>query len=250
MIVIPMAGLSSRFKKAGYELPKYMLTAHGKTLFSHSVLSFKHHFNKESFLFIALDVFGTKAFIEKECEGLGISNYQIVILERPTRGQAETVYLGVLNAKIELDSELLIFNIDTFRPGFEWPTLFDRKDIDGYLETFIGSGSNWSNVLPADDQLQTVQLSAEKQGISEYCCTGLYYWRFCSDFCRVFKNYLSKSLGEVQGGEYYIAPMYNSLIKEGKDIRYTVVNSNEVIMCGVPDEYTDLLKKPSNFLSK
>ncbi|EOA0230274.1 capsular biosynthesis protein, partial [Escherichia coli] len=36
MIVIPMAGLSSRFKKAGYVKPKYMLEAHGKTLFSHS----------------------------------------------------------------------------------------------------------------------------------------------------------------------------------------------------------------------
>ncbi|ECR5117115.1 capsular biosynthesis protein, partial [Salmonella enterica] len=33
MIIIPMAGLSSRFFKAGYTKPKYELKAHDKTLF-------------------------------------------------------------------------------------------------------------------------------------------------------------------------------------------------------------------------
>ena len=56
MIIIPMAGLSSRFKDAGYVKPKYMLEAHGKTLFSHSLYSFKNYFDSESFLFVALDL--------------------------------------------------------------------------------------------------------------------------------------------------------------------------------------------------
>lgn len=236
-----MAGLSSRFKKAGYKLPKYMLEAHGKTLFAHSVSSFKRYFTQEHFLFIALDVFDTKKFIEKECEALRIHNYQIIILDKPTRGQAETVYLGVTKAGVKPDIDLLIFNIDTFRPEFEFPTEFNAKQVDGYLETFIGSGANWSNVLPADTQLQTAKLTAEKQEISKYCCTGLYYWRYCSDFCRIFEDYQSKSLDEVQAGEYYIAPMYNDLITVGKDIRYSVIDSNEVIFCGVPNEYTEFL---------
>ncbi|TOH10549.1 capsular biosynthesis protein, partial [Vibrio parahaemolyticus] len=44
MIVIPMAGMSSRFFKAGYKLPKYMLEAHGKSLFEHSLRSFESYF--------------------------------------------------------------------------------------------------------------------------------------------------------------------------------------------------------------
>ena len=32
-VVITMAGLGSRFRKAGYKVPKYMIEAHGKTLF-------------------------------------------------------------------------------------------------------------------------------------------------------------------------------------------------------------------------
>lgn len=242
MIVIPMAGLSSRFKKSGYDVPKYMLEAHGETLFWHSVVSFKKYFEKESFLFIALDVFGTKNFIEKECKKLGIRNFQSVILQKPTRGQAETVYLGLKRANVKDDESILIFNIDTFRPGFEWPKEFNLNDTDGYLETFIGSGANWSNVLSENTKLQTVKLTAEKQEISEYCCTGLYYWRRCDDFSRIFEKYQKFSVNDVQAGEYYIAPMYNDLISEGKDIRYSVIRNEEVIFCGVPEEYKIFLK--------
>ena len=40
-IVITMAGLGSRFRKAGYNVPKYMIEAHGKTLFEWSMESLK-----------------------------------------------------------------------------------------------------------------------------------------------------------------------------------------------------------------
>ena len=36
-IIITMAGLGSRFRKAGYECPKYMIEAKGKTLFEWSM---------------------------------------------------------------------------------------------------------------------------------------------------------------------------------------------------------------------
>lgn len=242
MIVIPMAGLSSRFKKAGYELPKYMLEAHGKTLFAHSVESFKDYFDNETFLFVALDVFDTKRFIIQQCALLGVKHYKIVMLTEPTRGQAETVYLGAKNAGIEESEPLLIFNIDTFRPHFLWPTNFDISRVDGYLETFIGQGANWSNVLPVDTALQTAKLTAEKQEISEYCCTGLYFWRYCDDFFRIFERYQVKKNNELEAGELYIAPMYNDLIQEGKDIRYSIIDKKDVIFCGVPDEYDAFLQ--------
>ena len=237
-----MAGLSSRFSKAGYLLPKYMLEAYGQSLFLHSISSFEFYFNDENFLFISLDSHNSRKFIEQECQKIGLKNYQIVVLNKPTRGQAETVYLGINKIKIPKDEDLLIFNIDTFRPGFKWPHKpFKAKQTDGFLETFFGKGKNWSNVLPKDEKLQKVQLTAEKKEISKYCCTGLYYWRYCDDYCRIFEKYLSNSLDEVDGGEYYIAPMYNYLINEGKDIRYSLIKKKEVIFCGTPDEYNDFL---------
>ena len=43
---------------------------------------------------------------------------------------------------------------------------FKVDEIDGYLETFIGSGPNWSNVIPRDESNQTVIETAEKKEIS------------------------------------------------------------------------------------
>lgn len=242
MIVIPMAGLSSRFKKAGFELPKYMLEAKGKTLFEHSVHSFEKYFDTEAFLFIALDVHNTKVFVEEKCQQLGIKRFEVITLDAPTRGQAETVYLGLKVAKAAADTPITIFNIDTFRPGFGYPDTFNKDEVDGYLETFIGSGKNWSNVLPIADGSTKVSLTAEKREISQYCCTGLYYFKTAESFNTIFEQDLQQDVTQMQGGEFYIAPMYNKLIAQGLDIRFSVIQSDEVIFCGVPDEYYDFLK--------
>jgi NDP-sugar pyrophosphorylase family protein len=241
MIVIPMAGLSSRFKKAGYELPKYMLEAKGKTLFEHSVDSFKHYFDSEPFLFIALSVHDTESFIRQQCNKMDIKNYSIVILDKPTRGQAETVYLGLKKVPLSNDFGITIFNIDTFRPGFIYPTEFDLKHVDGYLETFIGKGKNWSNVLPVEHDSTRVIKTAEKQEISEYCCTGLYYWKSANQFMSLYERYQSKPLDEVDAGEYYIAPMYNDLIAAEGEVHFSVIDKESVIFCGVPSEYLDFI---------
>ena len=237
MIVIPMAGLSSRFKKAGYKVPKYKLEVNNKTLFEYSLESFEKYFKIETFLFIALQDDNIEEFINIRCKKMKILHYKIILLEKATKGQADTVFQGLENANVNKNESLLIFNIDTFRPNFTYPTNFSLDKIDGYLETFVGSGKNWSNVLPKNKEKQSVKLTAEKEEISKYCCTGLYFWKYCQDFCNIFKNYLNKPLDGFVNNELYIAPMYNDLIKLGKDVRYSVISSDDVIFCGVPEEY-------------
>lgn len=242
MIVIPMAGLSSRFRKAGFDKPKYMLEAKGMTLFEHALLSFNEYFNSEPFLFILLDVEGTLDFVKAKANTLGIDKIEIVTLEAPTRGQAETVYLGLQGIEMVDDLSITIFNIDTFRPGFRYPTSFNTEQIDGYLETFIGEGANWSNVLPVKGSTDRVALTAEKQEISQYCCTGLYYFKSAISYINLFETYIQRDVDELQGGEFYIAPMYNDLIKAGFDIRFSVIDKSDVIFCGVPDEYYQFIE--------
>lgn len=236
-----MAGLSTRFKKAGFLKPKYMLEAHGNTLFYHSLNSFKAYFKSESFLFIALDLNDSRSFIQEECLKLGIENYQTVILEQPTRGQAETVNLALSIANVSDDESILIFNIDTFRPGYQFPSEFDFKKSDGYLETFVGSGKNWSNIVPLSSNERTVKYTAEKREISEFCCTGLYYFSKSKYFKDAFLKFSKLDLEKVDAQEYYIAPMYNILIENGLTINYSVIPKEDVIFCGIPDEYKEFL---------
>jgi len=228
-----MAGLSKRFTDAGYELPKYMLEAKGKTLFEHAVGSFENYFDQCKFVFIARDIFNTPEFIDRQCKKMGISNYEIVALSQPTGGQAETVFLGLAQASIAPDEAVLIHNIDTFRPGFEFPG--EIENWDGYLEVFKGGGPNWSYAKPKDFTTTEVIETAEKVEISDLCSTGLYYFRSWELYSTAYKNFFATDVPGLK--EYYIAPMYNYLIKNGSHVHYHLIGRDEVIFCGTPAEY-------------
>lgn len=240
MIIIPMAGLSSRFFNAGYTKPKYMLEAHGKSLFTHALNSFSRYFSNEEFLFIVRDVYQTVDFIKQEVKKLNIKEFHIFILDKKTRGQAESVYLA-LQSLTEQKKAITIFNIDTFRPNFCYPE--DISHWDGYLEVFKGDGDNWSFAKPANKNSTKVIETAEKKPISNLCSTGLYYFKSINLFNKTYNDYLNKPESEWAKGELYIAPLYNHLIQEKFNIHYHLINKGEVIFCGVPDEYVQFSKK-------
>ncbi|MEZ8026282.1 glycosyltransferase family 2 protein [Enterovibrio norvegicus] len=234
MIVFPMAGLSSRFFKAGYTKPKYMLEANGYTVFEHAVKSFECYFDVEPFLFIVRDVHDTPNFVANKAKELGVKTCHIVTLKCETRGQAETVFEGIQGFENHNDS-LTIFNIDTFRPNYLFPkNLLINKD--NYLEVFQGSGDNWSFVLPKDKQSTEVVETAEKRAISNLCCTGLYHFASTKAFLAAYNYYVErKELWEK--GELYVAPLYNYLIGRGNSVHYHLIPKEEVVFCGVPAEY-------------
>ena len=239
MIVIPMAGTSRRFREAGYEQPKYMLSLAGRTLFAHAVGSFSRYFGTEPFLFVAREEPGTSEFINGELDRLGVRDARVVLLPRPTQGQADTVRLGLLQAGVTGEVPLTIFNIDTFRPGFRFPDAAWMNTADGYLEVMPGSDPGFSYVLPQLGQHECrVARTAEKVVISDLASTGLYWFRRASDFLRLMDEDEQSASAH---GELYIAPLYNALIGQGLDVRYRTVCEHEVIFCGTPAQYDALL---------
>jgi hypothetical protein len=241
MIVIPMAGMSSRFTQAGYKVPKYMLPARGRSVFAHAAASFEAYFDSYSFLFILRDIQGTADFVRAECAALGIREARIAILAAPTAGQAETVTLGLQQAGVSGETPVTIFNIDTFRPHFRFPSGFDLGAVDGYLEVFEGSGANWSYVRPTEPGSDRVAETAEKRPISNLCCTGLYHFRTAAMYLDAHARFAAGGAAALGLSELYVAPMYNLLIADGRDIRYDVITPDQVIFCGVPAEYDAFL---------
>ena len=239
MIVIPMAGLSRRFRDAGYDLPKYRLDLHGRSLFAHAVDSFKAYFATEPFLFIARGEPGVAAFIERERATLGVVSARTVMLPKPTLGQADTVRLGLREAEIGGDTPITIFNIDTFRPGFRYPTDAWMDVADGYLEVMPGSDPGFSYVLPVPGDTEgRAAATAEKIVISDLASTGLYWFRRARDFMQTMA---ADETAAAAHGELYVAPLYNALIAQGLDVRYHRVSADEVIFCGTPVQYQGLL---------
>ena len=237
-ILIPMAGLSSRFTKAGYVLPKYMLYVKNRSLFNLAVSSFDKYFDSCRFVFVARDVFDTKTFIVRECELMGIKDFEVVILPAPTKGQAETVFEGVKRAAVPADEPLLIFNIDTFRPGYTFPKQIQQWD--GYLEVFEGSGKNWSYARTESEESTRVVETAEKKEISKYCSTGLYYFGSAALFEKAYEYNCSHPINDKM--ELYVAPLYNHLIAWSHKIHIHIIRRDEVIFSGVPEEYEQLLR--------
>jgi len=231
-----MAGRSQRFYDAGYTVPKFELTLGGESVFAHAVGSFAGYFRSQRFLLIVSSD-EALAFVSAECGRLGIDNWQAVRLEGPTAGQAETVALGVEQAEVGDGAPLTIFNIDTFRPGFEFPRL---PPVDGWLEVFEGEGANWSYVRPAPGDEPLALETAEKRPISNLCCTGLYHFNRAGDF----RAALAAERQAPQAAELYVAPLYNHLIARGQRIGYSRIDPADVIFCGTPAEY-EALNRPA-----
>lgn len=229
-----MAGLSRRFTEAGYSLPKYMLPLHGRTVFSHAISSFEAFFDTTPFVFIARDVAGTADFIEAERRALGIADARIHILDHETAGQAETVEIGLRATLRGEDAPVTIFNIDTFRHKFAFPSGAWFENSDGYLEVFKGSGANWSYVGAREGMGEpVVARTTEKQPISDLCCDGLYHFARASDFFLA----VEMERRAPSQRELYVAPIYNHLIALGRAIHYEVVPETLITFCGVPAEY-------------
>jgi hypothetical protein len=239
MIVIPMAGNSARFYEAGYRRPKYELTVGGESLFSLSVRSFEHYFDTEAFLFVCRRDMDAERFVRSECSAMGLRDARVVSLDGPTRGQGESVLLGLEQGGCASDESLLVFNIDTIRTGYRFPPACEGAD--GYLEVFLGEGEHWSFVQPAGSGSRRVSRTTEKERISPLCSTGLYYFARAGDFAAACEQALADfETWRARWKELYIAPLYNTLISGGARVDYELIDAGQVRFSGTPQEYRAL----------
>lgn len=229
-IVITMAGLGSRFAKAGYTVPKYMIEAHGKTLFDWSMESLKGY-NKEDtqYIFLVRKEDNAGAFIESHCKMADISKVTIVEIDKLTDGQATTAMLAA--PYWSKASELMIYNIDTYVESYE----LKSEDIagDGYIPCFHADGDHWSFVK-LDEENKAVEVR-EKVRISDNCTLGAYYFKSCGLYEDLYKEYYSNE-DNLEKGEKYVAPLYNFMIEKGMDVRISIIDFAKVHVLGTPEE--------------
>lgn len=235
MIIIPMAGKSSRFFNAGYDIPKYMLPLNESNVFKEAVRSFKSYFKDDFFLFITRTDFGVENFVKKECISLGINNFEVVTVDEDTRGQADTVKIGLDRSEVKISNdEMYVFNIDSIRVNFTKPDTGFLKNTSGYLEVFEDEGEHWSFVEPLKNNY--VKRTTEKIRISNLCSNGLYYFSSVELFKQVFIEF--EKINDYK--ELFIAPMYNVLINKSLDVKYLLLEQNQTLFSGTPTEYEQL----------
>jgi len=236
-ILIPMAGEGSRFSNKGYKFPKPLVDVEGKPMIQRVVENFK--FDCE-FIFLV-----RKKHLQ-EYEGLWntlrvISNYKCTIVEVDslTEGAACTALLA--EKYINCDEDILIANsdqiIDYQIENFK--TLKNLTLVDGIVFTFNATHPKWSFVKVLDGFITDV---AEKNPISNIATCGIYWYRHGSDFVSCAKKMISENTRV--NGEFYIAPVYNELIKKGKTIIPFYVNKMHGI--GTPEDLEVFLNEKRN----
>lgn len=228
-IVITMAGYGTRFSQAGYKQPKYRIEVKNKTLFEWSLYSLDTLKKDAFYIFIAReDDRDIRDFIQKKCIGLNITNYKVHLLDHATDGQATTA----LHAATDWlpDNPLLIYNIDTY---IEEGQLCQKKFTgDGCIPCFDAPGTHWSFVKT--DINGKVTEVREKKRISNHCCVGAYYFKTGTLYEQLYEAYYGTSSAGLK--EKYIAPMYNRLIAQGRQVNMFHIESSKVHALGMPEE--------------
>lgn len=229
-IVITMARLGTRFKKAGYPEPKYMINVKGHTLFEWSMFSLKGYSPIVShYIFIVRKENDVRQFIDSQCKKLGIGEYHIIELDYLTDGQATTAMLA--NGIWNQEHRLLIYNIDTYVEAGELH--YNQLRGCGFIPCFNGQGDHWSFVrIGANEKALEVR---EKCRISSHCTLGAYYFETCRIYEELYHRYY-KNNTDLEKGEKYIAPMYNDLIERGKDVYICNIDRRKVHVLGTPEE--------------
>ena len=238
-VVITMGGLGSRFRKMGYDMPKYMIEAKGKSLFEWSMISLTGYKKDVSqYIFIAMkdDKYDVEEFIDQKCKEMKLQNYHIIILDYLTDGQATTAMIA--SKYWEIDNQLLIYNIDTYVEAGEMNS--DELRGDGFIPCFKAPGNHWSFVR-LDTNGKVVEIK-EKERISDYCTLGAYYFRTCKLYKELYNEYYSKTT-ELVNGEKYVAPLYDYLLTKNGEIYISVINSDKVHILGTPEELQSFLEE-------
>lgn len=230
-IVITMAGMGSRFRKAGYNVPKYMIDVKGKNLFQWSMLSLED-FNKQEkvkYIFVVRKEDNSKDFIINEMKKNNIEDVNVIELDQLTDGQATSALLA--KKYWDEDDEMIVYNIDTYVE----PNIMKYSDIegDGFIPCFRAEGDHWSFVK-LDEQGNALEVR-EKQRISEYCTLGLYYFKSCKLYEKMYNEYYADET-HMEKNEKYIAPLYNYMIDKGMIVRISDISKDKVHVLGTPEE--------------
>lgn len=230
-IVVPMAGLGSRFSTQGYEDPKPLIQFLGKPMIQHVVehvglMNLEHIFLCQ------------KTHIEKyklhELFSSFLKNYKIVEVDGLTEGAACTVMLA--DSVLSPDDSVMLVNSDQL---VHWDRdivdTLEASEFGGCIFCFPGEGPKWSYAKV--DLQGLVTEVAEKRQISEHATSGMYFWKKWQYFVDATNAMIAAN--DRVNNEFYVAPVYNYAV----DKKITIEYVDYVDQVGTPEELNEYLAK-------
>lgn len=225
-VLVPMAGLGSRFVKEGFTVPKQLINVKDKHLIDISLdcLVLKD----VNLTFVIRDEHVYNFRMDEILRQKFGADVNIVVIDHLTRGSVESCLYA--REFIDNDEPLVIHTLDIeFAPQFN-PHVMYEIDSDGIILTFKSNSTNYSYARKDDNY---VVETAEKKAISSDACVGIYGFRSGKEFCHFAEQMIEKDIRT--NNEFYIAPLYNLFIEAGKKI--TTFEVDKMHVFGTPDEF-------------
>jgi dTDP-glucose pyrophosphorylase len=211
-IVIPMAGRGSRFRDAGYAEAKPLIPVLGTPMIQ-LVIDNLRPARPHRFIFLCLaehiERYGLAPRLREMAPGC-----EIVSVDAVTEGAACTVLLA--RGLVDHPRPLMIANCDQWIDASIDDYLADQdtRGLDGAIMTMRADDPKWSFVrFGADGEPCEV---VEKQVVSHEATVGIYNFRRGDAFVAAADAMIADDLRV--NGEFYVAPVYNQLLRGGRKI--------------------------------
>ena len=228
-VIMPIAGLGSRFTKEGITTPKPLIKILGKPMARWSADSIPFA-NPEDFIFIVRREHIEQYKVDEELKKMFSPDVKIVVIDYVTDGAACTALLA--KEFIEEDEPLIVTDCDHYFENEEYIKLIQNipEDVKGIIPVFEAEGDKWS--FSKFDENKVISQVAEKVKISDHANIGAYYFRHGRDFIKAAEDMIRKNIRV--NNEFYVAPIYNQLIENGDKILAAV--SEKVYGLGTPED--------------
>ena len=231
-IVIPMGGKGTSF--ASFDVPKPLIQIGDKPMLQYALESLQAP--NANYIFI----------VHENLYKFNIINIIEKIIDTPTiitaRGEQQGAAYSTLLATSYIDNEtpLLIANCDQYE---EWDGIYDFNN-DGFILVFNDDNPRSSYVTLDKDNFVNRVVEKQNPPISNIATTGHYGWTKGSSYIKYANQMIKKGLKVKWKGreEYYVAPVYQQAIENGK--RITVKYVDKHIPLGSPEE-VELFRRSS-----
>ena len=231
-IVYPLAGQANRFQQRGYTFPKPLIEMGGRSLIE-IVLSSVAPPSPCKHIFICRKEHLAQFFLGDVLRLLR-PGCEVIDAHGDTAGALCTVLLAI--DQIDPEQELLIVNGDQYIAESLDP-FYQRcrtSDVDGCILTFEATHPRWSFVRTAATDPTRVMEVSEKRPISKQATAGLYYFRRAADFVEAAERMVVKGIRTA--GQFFICPVYNEMILQGKKIVSHHLSDGAMYSLGTPED--------------
>lgn len=230
-----MAGKGQRFIDAGYTVPKPMIDVNRQPMIAKAVDSFGID---GAYTYIGQDSVLLDQSVISELQAVSRQDFSCIYLDGTTEGAASTVLEAI--SAINNDTPLIIVNSDQFIVWNKESFLqLLNGSADGVIALFNASDPKWS--YAELDEFGNVVRVAEKEVISNNASVGIYGWKKGSDFVKYAQQMIDKNIRV--NNEFYICPVYNEAIQDGKVIASMFVE--EMHGLGTPEDLEAYLAENS-----